>query len=290
MQMIFLAQTVTLEWWKAVILGIVQGVAELLPISSSAHLVLVPWFLGWPDPGLTFDVALHIGTLAAVLIYFWSDLWGMLTALVRGMSRGRPLAEQNARLGLMVVAASIPGALFGVILNDKIDTYFHAENANRSALAIIAVALIVMGLLLAVAERAARHVRDLNGVTFRDAVIIGAAQAFALIPGVSRSGSTITTGLFLGLRRETAARFSFLLSVPITAGAALKQMYDLFKAGGLATDERLPFAIGIITAGLVGYACIAWLLRYLQRATTVVFTVYRVLLGVIVLVLLLVRG
>ena len=288
--MMILAEAVALEWWKAVVLGIVQGVAELLPISSSAHLVLVPWFFGWPDPGLTFDVALHIGTLAAVLIYFWGDLWGMLTAFLRGLARGRPLAEPRARLGLMVVAASIPGAIFGAALNDRIDSYFHAENANRSAIAIIAVALIAMGLLLAVAERAARHVRALEQVTFRDALIVGVAQAFALIPGVSRSGSTITTGLFLGLRRETAARFSFLLSVPITAGAALKQIYDLVKHGNFTTDERLPFAIGIITAGIVGYACIAWLLRYLQRATTVVFTVYRVLLGLIVLLFLFLRS
>lgn len=288
--MFILAETVALEWWKAVILGAVQGVAELLPISSSAHLVLVPWFFGWPNPGLTFDVALHIGTLAAVLIYFWGDLWGMLTALIRGLARGRPLAEPNARLGLMVVAASIPGAVIGVVLNDRIDASFHAASANRSAIAIIAVALMAMGVLLALAERAARHVRDLKEVTFRDALIVGAAQAFALIPGVSRSGSTITTGLFLGLRRETAARFSFLLSVPITAGAALKQMYDLFREGGLTAAERLPFLIGILTAGIVGYACIAWLLRYLQRATTIIFTVYRVVLGLIVLVLLFIRS
>lgn len=285
-----LAGVVMIEWWKAVILGAVQGVAELLPISSSAHLVLIPWLFGWPNPGLTFDVALHIGTLAAVLIYFWGDLWGMLTALLRGVARGRPLAEPNARLGLMVAAASLPGALVGALLNERIDAFFHAENANRTAIALIAVALMAMGILLAVAERAARHVRDLKDVTFRDAATIGLAQAFALIPGVSRSGSTITTGLFLGLRRETAARFSFLLSVPITAGAALKQTVDLVQAGGLAAGERLSFAIGIVTAGVVGYICIAWLLRYLQRATTIIFTVYRVLLGLIVLLLLFVRG
>ncbi len=275
-----------LTWWQAIVLGVVQGVAELLPISSSAHLVLVPWFLGWDDPGLSFDVALHIGTLVAVLIYFWNDLWGMFTALVRGAARGRLLAEPQARLGLLVLLASIPGAVVGAVLNSKIDAYFHATNANRSALVIIAFALILLGILLAVGERAARHIRTLDDVTFRDAILIGAAQAFALIPGVSRSGSTITTGLFLGFRRETAARFSFLLSVPITAGAALKQMYELFKAGGPAADERVAFVIGILTAGIVGYACIAWLLRYLQRATTLIFTVYRVLLGLLVLAVL----
>jgi undecaprenyl-diphosphatase len=284
-----LAEVVVIEWWKAVILGAVQGVAELLPISSSAHLVLIPWLFGWPNPGLVFDVALHLGTLAAVLIYFRGDLWGMLTALLGGIARGKPLAERDARLGLMVVAASVPGAVLGALFNSRIDAFFHGQAANRTALTVIAIALIVMGILLAIAERAARHVRDLNAVTLRDALIIGGAQALALIPGVSRSGSTLTTGLFLGLRRETAARFSFLLSVPITAGAALKEMVDLFQAGGLGPGEWVPFVIGIVTAGVVGYICIAWLLRYLQRATTTIFTVYRVALGLIILVLLFVR-
>jgi len=143
---------------------------------------------------------------------------------------------------------------------------------------------------MAVAERVALHRRALGDLGWRDAIIVGVAQAFALMPGVSRSGTTITTGLFLEMRRETAARFSFLLFAPITGGAAAKKLYDLVKGGGLAEDERLPFLVGILTAGLVGYACIAWLLRYLQRATTIIFTVYRVLLGVLVIMLVLVRG
>jgi undecaprenyl-diphosphatase len=279
-----------IELWKAIVLGAVQGVAELLPISSSAHLVLVPWLFGWPDPGLTFDVALHLGTLAAVLLYFWRDLWGMFTALLRGIATRRPLAEQDSRLALYVIVASIPGAVFGALLDSRIEERFHAENASSGALLVIAAALIVMGLLLAVAERVALHRRTLGDLGWRDAIVVGAAQAFALLPGVSRSGTTITTGLFLGMRRETAARFSFLLSAPITGGAALKKIYGLIKDGGLAADERLPFLIGIVTAGLVGYACIAWLLRYLQRATTIVFTIYRVLLGVLVIALVLLRG
>ena len=279
-----------IELWKALVLGAVQGVAELLPISSSAHLVLVPWLFGWPNPGLTFDVALHLGTLAAVLIYFRHDLWGMLTALLRGIATRRPLAEPNSRLALYVIVASLPGAFFGALLDSRIEERFHVENASSGALLAIAAALIVMGLLLAVAERVALHRRALADLGWRDALVVGVAQAFALLPGVSRSGTTITTGLFLGMRRETAARFSFLLSAPITGGAALKKSYDLIKGGGLADDERLPFLVSILTAGLVGYACIAWLLRYLQRATTIVFTVYRVLLGVLVLVLVLVRG
>jgi len=279
-----------IELWKAIVLGAVQGVAELLPISSSAHLILVPWFFGWTNPGLTFDVALHLGTLAAILIYFWHDLWGMLTALLRGIATRRPLSEPNSRLALYVIVASIPGAFFGALLDSRIEERFHVENASGGALLTIAAALIVMGLLLALAERVALHRRALGDLGWRDAIIVGVAQAFALLPGVSRSGTTITTGLFLGMKRETAARFSFLLSAPITGGAALKKIYDLIKAGGLVADERLPFVVGILTAGIVGYACIAWLLRYLQRATTIIFTVYRVLLGVIVIVLVLVRG
>lgn len=279
-----------IELWKAIVLGAVQGVAELLPISSSAHLILVPWFFGWTNPGLTFDVALHLGTLAAILIYFWHDLWGMLTALLRGIATRRPLSEPNSRLALYVIVASIPGAFFGALFDSRIEERFHVENASSGALLTIAAALIVMGLLLALAERVALHRRALGDLGWRDAIIVGVAQAFALLPGVSRSGTTITTGLFLGMKRETAARFSFLLSAPITGGAALKKIYDLIKAGGLAADERLPFVVGILTAGIVGYACIAWLLRYLQRATTIIFTVYRVLLGVIVIVLVLVRG
>lgn len=276
-------------WWKAVVLGAVQGLTEFLPVSSSAHLVIVPWLFGWRDPGLTFDVALHIGTLTAVLLYFWQDLWNMATALVRGLAARAPLAEPDARLGLLIVGGSIPGAVAGFLGDKPIDAFFHRADAERTALTIIAFALIAMGLLLAVAERSAKHQRPLKDVGPRDALIIGAAQMTALIPGVSRSGSTITAGLFLNLRRETAARFSFLLSLPITAGAALKKIYDVVKEGGLAAGDRLPFAIGILTAGVVGYACIAFLLRYLQRAGTTVFTVYRLALGALILVLLAVR-
>jgi undecaprenyl-diphosphatase len=249
----------------------------------------VPWFFGWQDPGLTFDVALHIGTLVAVLIYFWSDILHMITAFVRGVAAGKPLAEQDARLGVLIIIASIPGAVLGAIFDSKIERNFHAENASTAALVIIALAMIAMGLLMAVAERIAVHRREMKDINFRDAVIIGAAQSVALIPGVSRSGSTITTGLFLNLRRETAARFSFLLSLPITGGAALKKIYDLVKDGGLAADERLPFILGIVTSGIVGYACIYFLLRYLQRNTTLIFTVYRVLLGLIILLLIVIR-
>jgi undecaprenyl-diphosphatase len=287
--MMLLATESNLSVMKAVVLGAVQGLSEFLPISSSAHLVLVPWLLGWQDPGLTFDVALHIGTFVAVLLYFWRDVWRMAAAVGRGVLAGRPFAAPDASLAALVVLGSIPGAVVGFIGDDPIDAFFHRPDAARPALAIIAIALILLGLLMAVAERSAKHLRPLSDVTLRDALIVGAAQTLALVPGVSRSGSTITAGLFLNLRRETAARFSFLLALPITAGAALKKSLDVALKTGLAPGDRLPFAVGILTAGLVGYACIAFLLRYLQRGSTLVFTIYRVVVGVLVLVLLFVR-
>ena len=274
---------------QAIVLGAVQGLTEFLPISSSAHLVLVPWLLGWSDPGLTFDVALHLGTLAAVLVYFWRDIVRMAVALARGLAIRKPLAEPDARLGLLIVAGSIPGAVAGYLGDKPIEAYFHRAEAERSALVVIAVVLILMGLLLGLAELVARHRRGLEDLRLRDALVIGTAQMLALIPGVSRSGSTLTAGLFLELRRETAARFSFLLALPITFGAALKQALDLWQGGGVGAGDRAAFAVGVLVAGMVGFACIAFLLRYLRRNSTLVFTIYRVALGLLVLVLLLLR-
>jgi undecaprenyl-diphosphatase len=278
-----------LALWQAIVLGVVQGLTEFLPVSSSGHLVLFPWLFGWQDPGLTFDVALHLGTFVAVLLFFWRDLWQMAEALVRGFAARAPLAEPDARLGALIVLGSIPAALVGFVADDPIEGVFHRPEAAKLALVVIAASLIVVGLLMALAERVARHQRTLKDIGWRDAALIGLAQAAALIPGVSRSGSTITAGLFRDLRRETAARFSFLLSLPATAGAALKKVLDIVQAGGLAADDQVPFVAGTFTAGLVGYACIAFLLRYLQRSSTVIFTIYRVALGVLVLGLALVR-
>jgi undecaprenyl-diphosphatase len=278
-----------LALWQAIVLGVVQGLTEFLPVSSSGHLVLFPWLFGWQDPGLTFDVALHLGTFVAVLLFFWRDLWQMAEALVRGFAARAPLAEPDARLGALIVLGSIPAALVGFVADDPIEGFFHRPEAAKLALVVIAASLIVVGLLMALAERVARHQRTLKDIGWRDAALVGLAQAAALIPGVSRSGSTITAGLFRDLRRETAARFSFLLSLPATAGAALKKVLDIVQAGGLAADDQVPFVAGAFTAGLVGYACIAFLLRYLQRSSTVIFTIYRVALGVLVLGLALVR-
>lgn len=287
--MLLTAEPVLIEWWKAMILGAVQGITEFLPISSSAHLVLIPWLFNWRNPGLTFDVALHIGTLTAVLTYFRRDIGAIIAAVWRGLRSRDPLTDPNSRLGYMLALGSLPGFVVGLLFDGPIDDFFHRPEAVRTALAIMATMLIVMGILLYIAERYGQRLRDIAELRFSDAAIIGVAQALALIPGVSRSGSTLTAGLFLNMQRAAAARFSFLLSLPITGGAAAKKAYDVAQAGGLAAADRLPFALGILTAGAVGYLCIAFLLRYLQRASTMAFTVYRVAFGVLILVLLLVR-
>jgi undecaprenyl-diphosphatase len=245
--------------FQAIIFGIVQGLTEFLPISSTAHLVLLPWFLGWPDPGLSFDVALHLGTLVALAIYFWRD-W---IALLR-----------KPRMIMFIIVATIPGALAGLLFESQV------ESALRSP-KIIALMLALMALVLVVAELKGRRKKDLDHVTWADAVTVGLAQAFALVPGVSRSGSTITAGLFVGMQRETAARFSFYLSAPIIAGAVGKKMLDIFEAG-LTSDQIPPFIIGIASAGIVGYLSIAFLLRYLQTHNTFLFVYYRLALAVVV--------
>ena len=245
--------------FQAIIFGIVQGVTEFLPISSTAHLILLPWFLGWPDPGLSFDVALHLGTLIALVIYFWKD-WLALLA--------------KPRMIAFIVVATIPGAVAGVLFESQV------ENALRSP-KIIALMLALMALVLVVAEMKGRRKKDLDQISWRDAVTVGCAQAFALVPGVSRSGSTITAGLFAGMKRETAARFSFYLSAPIIAGAVAKKMLDIFEAG-IPSDQVAPFVLGIAASGIVGYLSIAFLLRYLQTHNTFLFVYYRIALAIVV--------
>jgi undecaprenyl-diphosphatase len=245
--------------FQAIIFGVVQGVTEFLPISSTAHLILLPWFFGWPDPGLSFDVALHLGTLVALVIYFWKDWIGLL---------------RKPRMIMFIVVATIPGALAGILLEDMV------ESALRSP-RIIALMLASMALVLVIAELKGRRKKDLDHISWRDAMIVGFAQAFALVPGVSRSGSTITAGLFAGMQRETAARFSFYLSAPIIAGAVGKKMLDIFEAG-LPPDQVPPFVIGIASAGIVGYLSIAFLIRYLQTHNTFLFIYYRIALSIVV--------
>ncbi len=269
--------------YQAIILAVIQGLTEFLPVSSTAHLVLFPWLLGWPDGGLAFDVALHVGTLVAVLLYFFKD-WVELTLAGFGVHYPSTASPQtiafHKRLFWLLVLGTIPGGIAGLLFEKVI------EEKLRSPIP-IAAALIVVGLLMWWAEAAPRLSRKLQDANTGDAVTIGLAQATALFPGVSRSGSTIVMGLFRGMTRETAARFSFLLSTPIIAGAALKEVPKLLKMShaGLIPIPLSTIAISIVVSGLVGYAVIALFLRYLQTQTLKIFAFYRILFGIVILTL-----
>ncbi len=271
---------------QAVVLGLVQGLTEFIPISSSAHLIIVPWLLGWPDPGLTFDVALHLGTLAALLAYFWGDWVSLLAGLLESLAgRGRARHQSQSLLWFILVG-SVPGGIAGVLGDKYIERFFHQPSSPHQATPMLAIAglMAALGLALWVGERHARHRRLLADLTWKDAVLIGLAQALALLPGVSRSGSTITAGLLLGLRREAAARFSFLLATPIVAGAGLKKLLDVIRDSSSA-PPGLATAVGFLVAAASGYLCIKYLLLYLQRRTTYIFVFYRLALGAFLIVL-----
>lgn len=255
--------------FEAIVLGAVQGVTEFLPISSTAHLVLVPWFLGWPPHGLTFDIALHVGTLVALLIYFRRD-WLYLAKTGIGYVTGK----HSDPLILYVIAASVPAGIAGFLLEHVVETRLRDPR-------IIAVTLISLALVLALAEKVGSKKKDLDRLSFPDAMTIGFAQAIALIPGVSRSGVTMTAALFRGVRREAAARFSFYLSTPVIGGAVLKKLVDVARTG-LPPGEAPSFITGIVVSGVVGYLSIKILLGYLQKHNMMVFVYYRIALGIVV--------
>lgn len=252
---------------EAVVLGLVQGLGEFLPISSSAHLILVPWIFNWRDPGLSFDVSLHLGTLVAVLAFFWQD-W--ITLARDGLSGRRTPA---GRMFWYLVVATVPGAAFGFLFEDYIATIF------RNPL-LIAVMLILMGVILYLADRLAPSIKGMDRIGWKESLIIGISQAFALIPGVSRSGITMTAGRLLGLDRETSARFSFLLSTPIIVGAGVLQAHRLTPA-----DLTVPFMAGVAISAVVGYLAIKFLLRFLVSNNFAIFTFYRFILGAAVIML-----
>lgn len=276
---------------QALVLGLVQGATEFIPISSSAHLIIIPWLFQWDDPGLAFDVALHLGTLVAVLSFFARDWVNLFRAGVASLIERKIGNDVERRLAWYLVIGTLPGGIAGALFESKIEELFHAPNAPHTSSAMIAMGLIIalLGAALFIAERVARHTRALQHLTLKDALLIGCAQALALFPGVSRSGATITAGLALGLERATAARFSFLLSAPIIAGAGAKSAYDLARAG-IAPHELVFFGVGIVSAALSGYLCIKFLLHFLQRYSTDVFVVYRWLLAVFVIVVAVMRG
>jgi undecaprenyl-diphosphatase len=272
-----------------VILAVVQGLTEFLPVSSTAHLVLFPWLLGWPEGGLPFDVALHVGTLAAVFLYFIRD-WVELTLAGFGVHYPSTASESQVRhnrnLFWLLVLGTIPAGIVGFIFEKRVDESLQSPLATGVIIA-IAGALILVGLLMWAADYTATHARELEHINTGDAVSIGLAQAVALFPGVSRSGITITAGLFRNLSRESAARFSFLLSTPIIAGAALKEtpkLLALHRSGGMEIPMSTVL-IAIVVSAVVGYAVIAFFLRYLQTHTLKLFVYYRILFGMLILLL-----
>jgi undecaprenyl-diphosphatase len=261
---------------QAIVLGIVQGLTEFLPVSSTAHLRIVPAFFGWEDPGAAFTAIVQLGTMAAVLLYFRNDLWNIASAWLRSVrARERAPQDQDARMGWYIILGTIPIAILGVAFKDQIENQFRT-------LELVGSALIAFSLVMLWAEAASRRDRELTEITRRDGFIIGCAQALALVPGVSRSGATISAGLFLNFERTAAARYSFLLSVPAVVLSGLFELRHVGESGGAPAGAT---ALATVIAFVVGYASIAFLLRYLVHHSIAIFAGYRMVLGVIVILL-----
>ncbi|MBN1528011.1 MAG: undecaprenyl-diphosphate phosphatase [Thermoleophilaceae bacterium] len=263
---------------EAIVLGIVQGLTEFLPISSTGHLRIVPAFMGWEDPGAAFTAVTQLGTMAAVLLYFRQDLQRIARAWLRSLREREVRRELDARIGWYIVLGTIPIGIFGLLFKDQIET-------GARDLYLIGTALIVLGLVLLLAEKVGKRTRHIEDIDARDGFTIGFAQALALIPGVSRSGATITAGLFMGLDRTAAARFSFLLSIPAVVLSGLLELGSILSGEEGQHTSLFNLALATALAFVVGYASIAFLLRYLEHHSTIVFVVYRVALGALVLVL-----
>jgi undecaprenyl-diphosphatase len=267
---------------QAIILGIVQGLTEFLPISSSGHLLIVPWLFNWhelldnPELNKTFDVALHLGTFVSLVAYFWHDIGRILAAWARTIARRR-IDSTDGKLAWLIILSMVPAAIVGVLLED-----FIVGVLGKPWM--IAVLMIVFGGVMWAADRYARHVRAMDQLSWLDAILIGLAQALALAPGVSRSGVTMVTGLFMGLTREAAARFSFLMSIPIVGGAALYKGLEVARVG-LPPGTATPFAAGMVAAALSGFAAIWFLLAYLRRHDFTIFVLYRFAIGIGMLIL-----
>ncbi|MER3435690.1 MAG: undecaprenyl-diphosphatase [Leptolyngbya sp. ERB_1_1] len=269
---------VQLGWFKIMILGVVQGITELLPISSTAHLRIVPGLLGWKDPGSAFSAAMQLASLTAVVTYFWQDLKRLSGVTVRAVLQ-QDYRDQDFRLALGVLVGTIPIAIAGLLLKKSLN----ACNSPFRTLTVVGVASIIMAGLLAIAERQGKRDRDFGKLSLLDGVWVGLAQALALIPGVSRSGSTLTAGLFLQMDRETAARFSFLLGLPAIILAGALELHTLFKAG-LDPYGWMILLLGLGTASIAAFGAIYGLLHYLERRSTWIFVWYRLIMGVFLLV------
>lgn len=274
-----------MTYLQSIILGIVQGLTEFLPVSSSAHLVLVPYWLNWQLPetqAFVFDVLVQLGTLAAVIIYFRRDLVEIISSAVRCTLKGKPLAEPSARLGWWVILATIPAGLFGLLFKDSVEAAFNSPM-------ITAMFLLLTAALLILSEWMGKRSRSLETITWLDALIIGLFQAIAIFPGISRSGSTISGGILRKFDRASAARFSFLMSIPIFVAAGLLGVKDMLDVPDLASF--LPvMLVGFVTAGIVGYLSIHWLLGYIKRHSFFGFSLYCIAIWAVTFVISITRG
>lgn len=268
-----------MEIFHAFILGMVQGLGEFLPISSSAHLILTPWLFGWADQGLAFDIALHWGTLIAVVSYFRKDIWNLIKGFLSSLSKTTRDFENNTyqKLSWLILLATIPAAIIGKIFEADVETAF------RNPL-LIAITMSVVGVILYLADRYGSKLKTLTHATWWGALIIGLTQAAAIVPGISRSGSTITAGLFLGFTREDAARFSFLMSIPIIFGAGVLKLPEIVH---IQNHEQV--LVGFISSAVFGFLAIKYLLRYISHRSFAIFTWYRLLLAAVIIIVYIVR-
>ncbi len=263
---------------QAIILGFVQGMTEFLPISSTAHLKVVPVVLNWGDPGVGFTAVIQLGSIAAVLWYFWRDLRRICLGAIRAIAHS-DYADYDLRLCMGIILGTMPIIFFGLLIKKLIPDFNHSPIRSLGA---IAIASIVMSILLGLAEKLGKRQRDFEHLTMRDGVLMGLAQSLALIPGVSRSGSTLSAGLFMGLERETSARFSFLLGIPAITLAGLVELKDLLLEG-LGGAGIVSLIVGVISSAVFSYLAIAGLLRFLKTQSTWVFIWYRLVFGVLIL-------
>lgn len=295
---------------QALILGLVQGATEYIPVSSSAHLVIVPWLLNWPDASFAFEVLVQWGTLVGVFIFFWQDIWAITVGVLRGLWKGRPLASAEARLGWLVVLATIPAVVLGLLFKDFFEAAFAAPVFAGGLLFLTALLLVVAerfgppvvsessdgnpgpvssGAALTLEKTVKKPGRVLESLSWLDAVVIGFWQAAAILPGISRSGATIGGAVIQGFTRPAAARFSFLMSIPALLGAGLVALKDLSDSNLLNTE--LPaITVGFIAAAVSGYICIRWLLHYLQRHSLYIFAAYCAAFSLLTLIVALVRS
>ena len=270
--------------FQSILLGIIQGLTEFLPISSSGHLVIAPYFFGWdipPQDAFVFDVLVQVATLGAVIVYFWRDLLAIGKALYNGIRSKKPMADPDSRLGYYILLATIPAGLIGFLIKDLVEQAFNSPTTTGILL------LVTAGLLVA-AERVGARSRELDQVDWKDALVVGLFQALAIFPGISRSGATITGGMTRNLEREPAARFSFLISIPIMIAAGVLAVIDLAKMPS-STESMYVLAAGMLAAAITGYFAIRWLLQYLTRRPLYGFAIYCAVVGSLALVVSLIR-